>query len=204
MDQLFDLIADHQWVAVAALVVGFLVRAIKSDTRLPITLPPRVRPWLALGLGAVSGVLEHVVTGVSWRDALLGGLASALAAMAGHDVLVEGVRRGREVRMPGMMKAAPPEGRVHMRIPPASIVLLALLLPSCAFLQDANDARIELCDLLGEEQEQAIGAYAEREGIPFAEAFALFKATCLIRAQQVGGDALGAMPTEKAGACPSE
>lgn len=67
----------------------------------------------------------------------------------------------------------------------AAIVLcLALTLTGCGALRSLNDARLQLCDLVGEQQREQIRADADRAGIGFAEALAIWKATCLIRVQQ--------------------
>jgi hypothetical protein len=85
-------------IAISALLIGAAVRALKSDS-LPswLNIPPRVRPWLAIGLGQVLTAVEAVGAGTPWKDAVLHGLAASLAAMLGHDTLVEGARGGREL-----------------------------------------------------------------------------------------------------------
>jgi len=108
-----DLIAQHQWVGLASLVIGLVVRLLKEDTRFPpFAIPARWRPMLALGLGVASGVLRTVATGTPWRVAVLGGLVSGFAAIAGHASVVDGVRNGRDIPMPGLTKkpaaSAPP------------------------------------------------------------------------------------------------
>jgi len=104
---LVELASQHKWVALAALVVGTLVRAMKADsTFLPFDVPARWRPLLALGLGISSGVLQKATTGTPWREAIMGGVISGVMAIVGHDVLIEGLRAGREVPM-GTPKAAP-------------------------------------------------------------------------------------------------
>ena len=92
---LLDLAMQHKWVAFSALLIGFIVRLFKSDTPLP-TIPPAWRPWFALGLGVASGVLDKVVSGTPWQPAILGGLLAAMAAIVGHETVVESVRNGRE------------------------------------------------------------------------------------------------------------
>lgn len=93
----------------AALLIGAIVRALKSDT-LPswLQIPPRLRPWLAIGLGQVLTVVEAVAMGTPWRDAVLHGLAASLTAMLGHDTLVEGLLGGREL---GASGDPPAEGK---------------------------------------------------------------------------------------------
>src|SRR5688572_24126051 len=104
-DELVALIERRAWVPAAALVVGLLVRLMKSDTKLPIDIPPRARAWVALGLGVLSGVLEKVATGRTWTSALVGGLVTGALAIVGHDTLIMSLRRGRELPVPGLMAA---------------------------------------------------------------------------------------------------
>jgi hypothetical protein len=102
-NQLGDLIVQHKWVAVAALVIGLIVRVLKSDTTIPIVVPPLWRSWLALGLGVVSGVLEKVSTGVTWTSAIVDGLVAGVLAIIGHETIIEGLRGGKELPIPGLM-----------------------------------------------------------------------------------------------------
>lgn len=112
MDQdVLDLVSRHQWVALAALLIGLLARVSKEDVSFPpFVVPPRWRPYFVLGLGMLSGILQAVSTGTAWKDAMLGGLVSAFAAMAGHDVVVKSMRNGRDIPVPGLMhpSKAPP------------------------------------------------------------------------------------------------
>lgn len=111
MDDLTALLAavgGHKWLLVSALVIGTLVRLFKSDSPLPfgIAIPARWRGWAAVGLGVVAGVLNAMVNGTPLRDALLQGVAAAIGAIIGHDLLVAGLRDGREFFTP----KAPPGG----------------------------------------------------------------------------------------------
>jgi len=102
-----DLIAKHQWVGLAALIIGLLVRLMKEDTRFPpFAVPGPWRPVLAMVLGELSGVLQAASTGTSWRDALLGGLVSGVLAIAGHGTIVDAWRNGKDVPLPGLVKPA--------------------------------------------------------------------------------------------------
>lgn len=96
---LVSLIASHQWVAVAALIIGAVVRLLKSDTPLP-TVPARWRAWLAIGLGIVAGVLDALVAGTPLVSAVLQGLGAALTAITTHELVIEGIRGGRELGQP--------------------------------------------------------------------------------------------------------
>jgi hypothetical protein len=118
MEAFLALVTDHQWPAAAVVVIHGLIRLMKSDTKFPITIPRRLRAWAALGLGACSGVLEAVVAGTPWRDALCGGAISALLAMGGHNLVVESILQGSELRVPGLMKKT-------------TVLLFLWVLPAC-------------------------------------------------------------------------
>lgn len=95
------------WAAVAAVVIHLLVRALKSDrTPWPLDrIPAGSRPFVALGLGVVSGILESIALGTPWKQAVVAGLGSASGAIVGHDTMIEGARGGRELGVP---KTPPP------------------------------------------------------------------------------------------------
>jgi len=104
IQDLTNLALQHKWIAVSALVIGAFVRLLKSDGPIPINVPARWRPVLALVLGLASAALAQVANGTPWRRALTEGLLAGVIAIVGHDVLVEGVRGGKEIPMG---KAAP-------------------------------------------------------------------------------------------------
>lgn len=97
LEQSIDLVRDNKWWALAALLIGFVVRMLKSDGPIPITLPAKWRPWLAVGLGIVAGVVEKISTGTPWKNAIVGGLVAAFVAISGHQLFVESARGGREI-----------------------------------------------------------------------------------------------------------
>ena len=88
------------WIAIAALVIGVLVRLLKSAPESwPFTLiRPAARPVVALVLGQLSGVLAAAaIPGVDAKAAILAGLISGAAAIAGHQVFIEWLRGGLEL-----------------------------------------------------------------------------------------------------------
>jgi hypothetical protein len=95
--QIVDLIMQNKWWALAAVVVGLVVRALKSDGPIPICIPPRFRPWLAIVLGVFAAAFEKVNAGIPWRQALVGGVLASILAIAGHQLFIESVRNGKEL-----------------------------------------------------------------------------------------------------------
>lgn len=127
-DDIALLIEQRKWVPLAAIVIGLVVRLLKSDTKLP-TVPPRARIWLVFGLGIVSGVLEHVVAGKTWTSAIVGGAVSAVLAIVGHESIIASLRGGKELVIPGLIiPGARPSPNAPPSIPPpgAAALLLAL------------------------------------------------------------------------------
>jgi hypothetical protein len=115
---LVGLVESRQWPMVAAALIWMVVRALKSE-RIPLDVPARARPWVALGLGVIAGACESVLGGVPLGDALLAGLGAGLAASGLHESLVESLRHGREPLSipPPALVDAPRESR---RPPPRS------------------------------------------------------------------------------------
>lgn len=81
------------WTAIAAVVIGGFVRAIKSDgmtiALANLGLPPvpkRFLPWLALILGSLAAVLDAKMLGSSWEQSAMLGLVATATAVLGHDL----------------------------------------------------------------------------------------------------------------------
>jgi len=86
------------WVAIAAVLVGLVVRLIKADalsatlTKFfrpdgpPIAIPTRLLPWLALGFGFAAAALDARVAGESWATAAQSGVMAAALAVLGHEL----------------------------------------------------------------------------------------------------------------------
>lgn len=81
------------WIAIAAFLVGLIVRGMKSDgmkvALANLGLPPiptRALPWLALALGGVAAVLDAKVAGAGWDAAAQAGVMAAALAVFGHEL----------------------------------------------------------------------------------------------------------------------
>lgn len=128
---LLALAQSHAWLAFSALLIGLVVRMLKDDAFiLPASwsVASKYRPLVAVGLGLVSGVLDAVVRGTPWRDAIVGGLLAALVAMLGHTGLVDVLRGGRDIGVPDL---TPTEPAAPQR-PPVTIELRANIPPSAS------------------------------------------------------------------------
>ena len=89
---------QFSWLFVAGLVVGGIVRALKTDgasailthffgsEEKPVKLPPRSLPFIALGFGTIGAILDAAVAGDPWSIALKKGAISAALAVFGHEL----------------------------------------------------------------------------------------------------------------------
>lgn len=111
-NQLADFIMQKKWIALTAFIIGLVVRLLKSDTKIPIDIPPRLRAPLAVSLGAVAGAIDKLVQqgDTTWTIALVSGFSAAFAAMVSHSLFIESARGGKELVVPGLIKENTPPG----------------------------------------------------------------------------------------------
>lgn len=137
------------WFSLTAIVIGGIVRLLKSDTPLP-TVPPRLRPWLALGLGLLAGVLQAVTTGTPWLQALGSGFSAAVTAITGHELVVESLRGGVEPFAAGDTPNVPP------------LPMLVLLTAICSLLMACGASSSRLPSAADEAR---VGTYSKALGV---------------------------------------
>lgn len=79
------------------------------------------------------------------------------------------------------------------------LVLLvgALFSLGCATLKSADDARVWLCDNLGEEHRAEIEVQAREVGVSPDEIWKAWRASCLIRMKRAGTEAVGEIGSTK-------
>lgn len=174
---LANLIAQRKWVALAAVVIGLIVRLLKSDTKIPVDVPPQLRVWLALALGAASGALDKLVEAgnTTWTTALLNGLVAAVLAIVSHNLVIDSVRGGKELVVPGLIKpgVSPSPGNPPS-IPPTSIagillvgacMALGVSQQGCALFTPANIAKAEVIAA------KTADCLVEKQDLPDEQAF---------------------------------
>lgn len=156
-EDLVALIIQKKWIALMALLLGFTVRLLKSDTKIPINIPPQYRVWLALGLAPIAGAFDKWAAGTTWTTAMVEGLIASVMAIVSHNVVVDSMRGGREFVVPGLIKpdVSPGPGKPPSIKPPPMMgmmlgVLFAILLAGCAYFTPKNiataiDIGKELC-----------------------------------------------------------
>lgn len=108
--QLADLIVQKKWIALMALCIGLVVRLLKSDTKIPIDIPPKYRVWLAIGLVPVAAAVNRVAAGNTWTTSLVEGAIAAGLAIVSHNVVIGSIRGGKELPLPGLIKENTPPG----------------------------------------------------------------------------------------------
>ena len=86
------------WVVVSALVIGALVRLSKAEKLGDWfhRVPHRYRALIPVALGAVSGALEMLLRGASYKAALAHAVVAFSLAISGHEILIKAGRGGRE------------------------------------------------------------------------------------------------------------
>lgn len=101
--QLAPFVHNPAWVGAAAFLIGFVTRILKGDN---FVLPARwhvstaLRRYFVVILGLVSALGEIIALGAPWRWALLDGLLSVVLSFLGHAVIVDLLRKGRDIGVP--------------------------------------------------------------------------------------------------------
>jgi hypothetical protein len=124
--QLVQAWQGKQYVVVGAFVVGVIIAASKSGwlgTWLATKVPPQARPFLAVVVGILTVSATEMKAGVEWKTALLHAIFAAATAVLGHQMVVEGLRNGKEIMPkgpwhPDRKTGAPPPGSGGSSGPP--------------------------------------------------------------------------------------
>lgn len=85
-----------------AVVIGFVVRLLKHDTAFPVTLPRWTYPFVALILGGLDVTARSILAGETLKASFHRGMSAAVLAMLGHDIIVSGLRQGKDIHVPGI------------------------------------------------------------------------------------------------------
>lgn len=83
-------------LTIASAAIGALMRIIKTDG---IGFPKKWIPLASLVVGTVGGFVAALQQHKTWQEALViafVGMNAGAGAVAGHEVVVEGMRDGRE------------------------------------------------------------------------------------------------------------
>lgn len=90
------------WVATAAIIIGAVVRYLKSDSPLPewLHVAPKWRPVVAFALGVVAAAFDFAAMGTPWPNAIAKGFLASFGAVVGHHLVIEKGRGGKELPIP--------------------------------------------------------------------------------------------------------
>lgn len=92
MTELLTFLKAHWFVLAAAALIGATIRLLKADTVFPVTVRnKRLYAPIAIALGLLAGVVDHLYYGTPWKMALLRGLFAGFLPVVGHDVVVKGI-----------------------------------------------------------------------------------------------------------------
>lgn len=131
-------VTAHKWAPLIALIVGLLVRLVKADTKLPSELPAVFRPYFALFLSFAAADALAVMGGTPWVTVTETALAGFVLAVLGHQTIVEGMRGGVEIPVPGLTRP-----NMLPSIPSPPLVGVIPTSPPPAFALDAPPTPVD-------------------------------------------------------------
>lgn len=94
IQQLSTLFTGHQWLGIAIVVVGWLVSLTSDTSKLPLNIPDRFKPLIALLFGQLYAVLEAIQSGEDWKTAVAHGIVAALSATGFSTIIVNTIFNG--------------------------------------------------------------------------------------------------------------
>jgi hypothetical protein len=111
-DTLVQLVRANMWIPLLSVFVGMIIRLTKTDPAVAwfkLNTKPQHRPLWALGLAVVGAAVDRLATGGTWYDAIAGGVVAGCGAVAGHEVIVNTIRKGRDFGVRKEPPAPPPD-----------------------------------------------------------------------------------------------
>lgn len=91
------LLKQHAWLAAGVIIVGLIVRMLKSDAKFPINIPTRWLPVATLVLSQAYTTLEAIQSGTPWKTAVWTGLTLAMTTMGLFDLVIKAVLNGKDM-----------------------------------------------------------------------------------------------------------
>jgi hypothetical protein len=113
INPILQAVAAHQWEVVGGLFVGAIVATCKqgwAGAKIQALLPPRFIPFLAPTYAALAVLAADLVAGKSLaviEQTVGAAIVSGFIAVVGHELLIEGIRNGKEL-VPSKPPKAPP------------------------------------------------------------------------------------------------
>jgi hypothetical protein len=81
--------ADGNRLVFLAACIALAIKLLKHDNAFPLSIPEKWKqwkPWLAVALGIVGGILDHVINGAAWKAAIVSGLVAGMAPVVAHEL----------------------------------------------------------------------------------------------------------------------
>jgi len=91
---------SHQWVLLGALVTGALVALSKQgwvSAWLASKITPAITPYYALLVSILTVGSNDIASGKSWQQAVQDAISAVMVAIVGHELVIEGLRKGKEI-----------------------------------------------------------------------------------------------------------
>ncbi len=100
LSQVIAAVQAKQWVLFAALLIGFVIALAKQgwlSTWIASKMPSRAIPYYAAALGVLSLMVTDITSGKTLTQAIQDGLAAAMLSVFGHELVIESMRKGKEL-----------------------------------------------------------------------------------------------------------
>lgn len=165
-EQLAAFFVARPWLVAGFLAVYIVTRLLRDDARFLPDLKGTNRMVAAMLLGVAAGVLEKFSSGVPLKDAAANGFMLGFAAIATHFGLVDILRGGKELPIPGFLQKPDEKKPDEPQAPsppniPTGLAIFAVALALCCTAcgghkpptltaagqaeADAYDATVEEC-----------------------------------------------------------
>lgn len=133
---------EHSWVVLSSIIVWGLVRVSKDDRAVkwfPVEIAPLWRSWAALILGMAAAVIHKLWTHGPWPEVVPGGFSIGVLATYGHEIVIESLRKGRDigVKKDDAPPPPPPKPPISIKPPSPTINVIGQMLGLSIFLAGA-------------------------------------------------------------------
>lgn len=97
--QLYGLVVGHQWLPIVALVIGWMVAMLSSNSKFPFSVPDswnpnRWKPVAVVVLTAAFYGLEWSIGGMPWEKAVASGVRAVFFTLGGYAVFTKAIFGG--------------------------------------------------------------------------------------------------------------
>lgn len=190
IDTFVQLARANAWIPLLALVVGAFIRVAKDDplvARIPLYIRPENRGLWAMALAVAGAALDRLAAGGTWYDAIAGGVVAGSVAIAGHEIVVNRLRKGRDFGVKkdppappndwedDSIRPPPSRGTVYPA-PKSTYPLVAAVVAACSVLSCSAlgpacrvvDIADKACDLIPVKMVDGTIEYVPKELVEFS------------------------------------